>query len=265
MNTNTEFAIDNQTGFSFLFGSYLLNIADFFKRFKSFKIQEYDEHNNPVYEPLRVLYGTPAAAYRNINFKYTNKTSDLPVLNFWCADYERLVSRENPFCRVALRGKWKKEGKNPYNGNTVYVGVTNDPQSWDLTFQCSLWTSSLKTRDDLVSKIWMCFKGGTMYIPWNPDPLDADEVFWQECRMDISFSDETEVESLDEKDPRNLIRTSFTFKSTVTLPYFIFWIPAIKSIQINDVTNITNDFQRMDVVTEEGVDPVKFVFNPVSL
>ena len=180
-------------------------------------------------------------------------------------DFERLVSRENPFCRANLKGKFIKEGKSPYNQNTTYVGVTNDPQSWDLSLQCSLWTSTYKTRDDFMAKILISFKGGTLYLPWLPDPLDTDDVYWQEVRMDMNFSDETEVEGLDEKDPRAIIRTTFNLKTTVTLPYFIFWIPAIKSIQINDETFVTNSFQRMDVVTEPGIDPLQFVINPVSL
>lgn len=95
--------------------------------------------------------------------------------------------------------------------------------------------------------------------------MDTNDVYWQEVRIDMNFTDETEVEGLDEKDPRAIIRTSFNLKTTVQLPYFIFWIPAIKSIQVNDETFITNNFQRMDVVTEPGIDPLEFVLNPVSL
>lgn len=261
----SEIPLDNQNGFSFLFGSYLINISEFFKTFSSFKVQDINEKGNISYEPLRVIYGTPTAAFRKIQLKQENKVSDLPIFNFWCADFERLVSRENPFCRANLKGKFIKEGKSPYNQNTTYVGVTNDPQSWDLSLQCSLWTSTYKTRDDFMAKILMSFKGGTLYLPWLPDPLDTDDVYWQEVRMDMNFSDETEVEGLDEKDPRAIIRTTFNLKTTVTLPYFIFWIPAIKSIQINDETFVTNSFQRMDVVTEPGIDPLEFVINPVSL
>lgn len=264
MNIN-EVSIDNKDGFSFLFGSYLINISEFFKRFKSFRIADIDKFGNKTYEHLRVVYGMPQAAYRKIHLEQKNKVSKLPILNFWCADFERLVSRENPFCRVPLRGKWVKEGKNRYNGDTTYVGVTNDPQSWDLSIQVSLWTSSQKERDDLMSKILMSFKGGTLYIPWNPDPLDVNDVYWQEIRMEPNFNDETEVEGLDEKDVGNLVRTSFNIKTTTTLPYFIFWIPAIKSIQLNDETFITNDFLRMDVITEENEEPLQYIINQTSL
>lgn len=264
MQTN-EIPRDNLNGFSFLFGSYLINISDFFKKFKSFRIADIDEFGNVKYEPLRVIYGLPQAAYKKIALEQQNKVSKLPILNFWCSDFERLVSRENPFCRVPLKGKYVKEGKNKYNGNTTFIGVTNDPQSWNLTFQVSLWTSSQKERDDLVSKILLYFKGGTLYLPWFPDPLDPENIFWQEVRMELNFNDETEVEGVDEKDVGNLVRTTFILRSTTTLPYFIFWIPAIKSIQINDETFITNDFLRMDVITENGVEPLKYIINNISL
>ena len=45
----SEIPLDNQNGFSFLFGSYLINISEFFKTFSSFKVQDINEKGNISY------------------------------------------------------------------------------------------------------------------------------------------------------------------------------------------------------------------------
>lgn len=204
-----------------LFGIYFITLSRFFKGIKSYKEQDGEQ------ETLRVIYGTPAAAFKAA-FDITNGKMDLPVLNFKMMDAKRNGSFENPFARV----------RGIRLNNNEEITTERAVQKYDLQFNFILWTSSYKTRDDLMAKILRSFEGvGEMYLNYLRDPSDPQNVSWAHFKFEENWQDETDLEGLPEKETRDIIRTGFQITQTNALLEYYGWINnSVQSIQLNEKT-----------------------------
>jgi hypothetical protein len=235
-----------------LFGHYFLEIQKFFALFA---ISGVDQYNNQI-KPI-VIMGTPQAAFRKINTPISNisgtnpasinSSANLPAINFIAMDFRRNYSMENPYVHVN-RGK----APNDYLGREKVL-ISYSPQSWEITFQVSIWTDSYKQRDDIISKILIMFRQD-LTIPYYPDPVNyPNEKLWIEIRMDESFSDETNLEDLQEKESRKFVRTSFTMISRAILPYDMNYVSTILRIQIeNEILAKQGKYLTFSLETVEG-------------
>lgn len=214
-----------------LFGHYFLELQKFFASFSSSKV---DQNGNQV-KPI-VIMGTPTATFRKItspgtNISSTNPSSyngmvNLPVINFTVSDFRRVFAQENPYVRYKINNY----NTNNFGKKEVLIGYS--PQTWDLTFQVSVWTDTLKERDDLMSKILTCFRPD-INLKHYPDPIGyPNEVLWMNFKMDESFTDETNNEDLQEKETKKIIRSSFGLICSAILPYDSQYVPIIERIEI---------------------------------
>ena len=216
-----------------LFGHYFLELQKFFALFTISGVDQNDNQIKPI-----VLMGTPQAAFRKINTPLTNisgtnsasinSSANLPAINFIAVDFRRVYGMENPYARITGTTRTKD-----YLGRERVL-ETYSPQSWEITYQVSIWTDSYKQRDDIMSKILIMFRHD-LTIPYYPDPInDPRKVLWMELRMDESFNDDTNLEDLQEKESRKFIRTSFTVNSRAVLLYDSNFIPTILRIEIEN-------------------------------
>jgi hypothetical protein len=219
-----------------LFGHVFLTIQKFFTTFRGAR-PNYDGEESPII----VLMGTPSAAFRVINNPNSNIGSgnpgsfngqaNLPLLNFIAIDFRRIFGMENPYARITNH---RSRSTSSLDGRER-IEVFPSPQTWTINFQCSLWTNGYKERDDLISKILTTFRH-EVGLKWYHDPVDDPGSFvWVILRMDESFTDDTNMEELAEKDSRKLVRTSFTFNCMISLPYDISEYTTIKKIQVSEL------------------------------
>jgi hypothetical protein len=185
-------------------------------------------------EPPVVIMGSPQAAFRKIYPPQSNTTVEeavvngqpnLPLINFIAIDFRRVYSQENPYARMNSRAITQ----NVWSQDRTVVWYS--PQTWTINFQVSVWTDTYKQRDDLMSKILTSFRH-ELCLKAFPDPDKLDDFYWIELRMDDTFTDDTNLEDLGEKDSRKLIRTSFTMACTTALPYDATEFSLIKSIEV---------------------------------
>jgi hypothetical protein len=239
-----------------LFGHYFLELQKFFASFNSSKV---DQNGNQI-KPI-VIMGTPTATFRkitspNTNISSTNPSSyngvvNLPVINFIVSDFRRVFAQENPYARYSM------PSYNTNNFGTKEVMVGYSPQTWDLTFQVSVWTDTLKERDDLMSKIMTSFRPD-LNLKHYPDPIGyPKQVLWMTFKIDESFTDETNNDDLQEKETKKLIRSSFGLICSAILPYDSEYIPLIEQIEILQKVQHNND--RRYVWNVENVDDEEII------
>lgn len=223
-----------------LFGHYFLELQKFFASFTSSKVDQYGNQVKPI-----VLMGTPQAAFRRItssgtNASATNRPSyngavNLPVINFVATDFRRVFAQENPYVRYNTR----QYGAN--NFGTKEVVVAYSPQTWDITFQVSIWTDTYKERDDLMSKVLTCFRPD-LNLKHYPDPVNyPNNVLWMTFKVDETFTDETNYEDLQEKETKKLIRSSFSLICSAVLPYDSHYVPTVQYIELLQKVHGEND------------------------
>jgi hypothetical protein len=216
-----------------LFGHYFLELQKFFALFTISGVDQNDNQIKPI-----VLMGTPQAAFRRINTPNSNisgtnpssinSSANLPAINFIAVDFRRVYGMENPYARMTTN----LIKTDSFGRETILE--TYSPQSWEITYQVSIWTDSYKQRDDLISKVLTMFRHDVT-IPYYPDPVNyPNNVLWMELRMDESFNDDTNLEDLQEKESRKFVRSSFSVNARAILLYDSNFIPTILRIQIEN-------------------------------
>lgn len=265
--------------FQYLFSQQFIALGKFFSDFTSFRTETSTiGSTTEVPEILRVLYGTPSAAFRRIfnvdptnvvaNQATVNSKPNLPVLNFFCASFKRIYAQENSFVR--LSGTADNIYKD-YHGQKVNA-AGRAAQHWQCTLQCSLWTNSYKTRDDMISKIVLSFPGSELYLSYQPNASEfPNEALWIPVRMEEDIEDVTEIEGFSEKETRDIIRTNFTLTMQCVLAYETKLPPYIENIQFNLYAHERGATE--GILTEDGyqlhvlsADPFSFeIVKPVTL
>lgn len=239
-----------------LFGHAFLTIQRFFTTFRGAKKNINDEDSSII-----CLMGTPQAAFRVISSADQNITSknpgsfngqaNLPLINFVALDFRRVFGMENPYARITNH---RTRSVSSIDGRER-IETYPSPQTWVINFQCSLWTNGYKERDDLMSKILTTFRH-EVGLKWYHDPVDDPGSWtWIILRMDESFTDDTNIEELSEKDSRKLVRTSWTMNCQLSLPYDIDSYTTIKSIQISELNaeeNKLNSNLRWDCIEDNN-------------
>lgn len=207
----------------YLFGNYVVEIAKLFK----YRFMNFQTTSQAPITPLQVYYGTPRAAFRYWYQKFNGQLI-LPLLNFYGIDYRRRFDKECPNTRLTL------SDPRSYDPESGTVTATFPPMHYDVTYQFSIYNNNMRERDKLIHKIQQLFPRGSCSIQWYPDPEDFPDIFlFMPLTIDESFSDETEVEGLDQDETRNVIRTTFNMISSAVLPYDVVRIPCVKAVFID--------------------------------
>ena len=229
--------MNNSTNFNFLFGDYFIELSRFFATFSTTIIsQESEDEYKYITYPMIVMLGSPTAAYRRLESvsnnttkgKSENKMQKFPLINFIPTSFDRAIGMEVPYARRFTMV------------SNDYTRVDRDIQRWNLTYQMSLWTSSYRMRDDILSKIFRSFPAGEMALRHFPDPANQSYFFNMEFKLEGSFNDSTDLESLDVKEVRDIVRTDFTITGPAVLPY--------ENYNINNIKYIDLSIYRQEVV-----------------
>ena len=217
----------NNNIFSFMFADYFLALAHFLSTIETFK-----KRYNPVtqtYEQEKpiVMYGQPSAAYRKIQADKNNingKTK-LPVISFVALQFDRIKARQNPYAIYKnnyLKNEWDENA----------IALSWAPQVYKITYNFSVWTNNNKSRDDLLSRIVRYFNP-TLTLKFFPDPVNNPHHFiYMPFEIEDQLSDATDLEQIEEKDTRDLVRTDFILTGESVLPLETSFHKDIRSIGI---------------------------------
>ena len=239
----------------FLFREYFVQIAKYFKQIKSYRIDDIKTEvsddgktiNNENYNQLRklqVIYGTPRAAFRSF-LKRHNGMMKLPVLNFVAIDLERRTDKEPTGARTFYVDKEK-----------AVAHVQRPPMQFDLTYQFYLYTEGVKEREHVLYQIYTLFPRGEISLIYkDPTNPDNEDYIFMPLKLESNMADESELEGLDEKETRDVMRTQFTVHGQSIVPYPTREYPAIKSVYFIDTSK--GESSDGNNVTEIGYDFVE--------
>jgi hypothetical protein len=212
-----------------LFGEYFATIKKYFERLHSYRNEQ------GVQIPLTVRYGTPAVAYRDelqavaklIEDSQLEQTFNgkirLPMFNFFAATWKRKLGREPIHNPYVIRYEKDKE---------KYL-KTQVPFVFDVTINCSLWASSYRERDDLLFKLYNLFPRNEISLPHVPDkndPYSSGTLI--NIVLNEEMTDSTEIEGLDERETRDVIRTDFTMQTELAVARYGYYVDVIKSAAV---------------------------------
>jgi len=254
--------MENNNLFSFLFADYILALSDFFK-----SLSTYETRYDPVTgleETLKpkVIYGQPTAAYRKIVQETINGRPVLPIISFVSLSMNRIKSRQNPY--ASYISSWMIDDFLEQS-DEPYTSVTYAPQVYKITYNVSVWTRNNKTRDDIISRI-VRFFNTTLTLRYYPNPTKYPDFFlYMPFEIEEEISDTTELEQLEEKDVRELIRTDFIITGEAVLPMSTNFYKGITSIGINIFESKVkaakpNGQYRLDVISAID-EPLTFEIN----
>jgi len=222
-----------------LFGEHLATLKKYFERLKSFR----SENGQQI--PLIVYYGTPSTAYRQevqtvgklvsegkLNQNYNGKAR-LPFLNFFGSSWKRKLIREPITRPYVLRYEADKE---------KYL-KTQVPFIFDMTVNCSLWAANYRERDDLLFKFYNLFPRNEISLPHIPDkkdPYHSGSLI--NIVLNEDMTDATEIEGLDERETRDVIRTDFSMQVEIQVARYGFYTDIIKKVGFDSTIKTDEEF-----------------------
>lgn len=221
-----------------LFGEYFATIKKYFQQIKSYR----EENGGQI--PMLVYYGTPSAAYRQEVKavdelvaagrldKTFNGKARLPLLNFFGQTWKRKLGREPISRPYVIRYEADKE---------KYL-KTMPPFVFDVTINCSIWAASYRERDDLLFKLYSMFPRNEISLPHIPDKNDP---YHSGTLINIIFNedmtDSTEIEGLDERETRDVIRTDFTMQTELSVGRYAYYTGVIKKAGFDERVMFEDD------------------------
>jgi len=238
--------------YSFLFADYFLALSKFFAQIETYKMKYYPDTGETKPERPTVLYGQPSAAYRKIiaDLGNLNGQSRLPVISFVALQFDRVKARQNPYAiykNNLIKNEW----------DDTKVALSWAPQVYKVTYNFSIWTNNNKSRDDLISRIVRYFNP-TLTLKHFPDPANHPNHFiYMPFEIEDSINDSTELEQLEEKDTRDLIRTDLILIGESVVPLETSFHNDIRSIGVDVITDklktgIPDGQYRWDIVDQDG-------------
>lgn len=211
-----------------LFGLYTIEIGKFFRdKFANFKLLESKESM-----AAQVFFGTPRAAFRYYFTKF-NGLIKMPMISYHMTSCTRKFEYEPT--NVFL---WDKENYDPVTGTTQ---VMKAPGVFELTYSVNIFNNSYRERDYMMHTIFNAFPKRETHLIYFPDLVNAPETYLQmPLRIEEGFTDETEIEGLEQKETRDTVRTTLSLTCyRAFVPYDVETLLAIESIEfeqrINDI------------------------------
>ncbi len=173
--------------------------------------------------------------------KFNGKTV-LPMLNFWIANPKRDLTREKVAVYLV-----DYEAYDPID-NTV--AITRNPAHYDVTFSFNLWTNDNRERDFIMHKIIQTFPMGEMSLVYYPDKTNFNNYLLIPLKLSEDFNDETSIESMEMKETRDAIKTTFQITAHCIVPYNVFRVPIITKFDISDEMTVYDGSSWQTVKTQ---------------
>jgi len=214
---------------NYLFAPYVIEIYNFFKqRFDNKIIIGTDEKKS-----LQVFYGQPREAFR-YNIKKFNGRVVLPMLNFYNSASSRILNKE--------RFGTHFSSPESYDPITKTVSMMRTPMHFEITFSCNLWTSSNRERDYIIHELLQSMPAGEITLIHYPNTeivnnqvviKNKKEYLLMPLKLEPEINDETNIEQLEMPDVRDKIKTVFNIKAGAIVPYNVYRVPVMTSLEIS--------------------------------
>lgn len=230
---------DNPVFQHFLFGIYVVELGKFLRdKFKNFAVV-HDGQSQPIATTAQVYFGTPRAAFRYYYERF-NGMIKLPMINYHLSTIERLPHFEPTY--VVFHNK---DTLDRINGQ---IQSMRAPGVFKLTYSVNIFNNSYRERDYMLHALFTAFPKGQVHLIYFPDATNHKDVFLQmPHEIDLNIADETEIEGLDEKETRDIIKTSIAITcSRAFVPYDVTMTPAISYISF---TSTMNDMIQNNITT----------------
>ncbi len=241
------------SGYSFLFADYFLALSKWFAGFTTYRTDYDPQTKSTSIERPKVIYGQPSAAFRKFreDTDSINGRVKLPVISFYASNFRRIKERQNPYARYS--NHLLKNSDNP-----EMVGESRAAQVYEINYNVSVWTNGNKSRDDLMSRILRNFNT-SLTLTYFPDPVNYPHDFvWMPFKIEDDINDATDLEVLEEKDTRDIVRTDFIITGESLLPLeTTFWNPITEISLISKIEEKSEDYTIK--VTSNPGEPLEFI------
>jgi len=222
-----------------LFGEHLATIRKYFQILKSYRSE------NGQQLQLTVYYGTPSTAYRQelqtvgklisegkLDQNFNGKTR-LPFMNFFASSWKRKLSKE-PITRPHILR---------YESDKEKFLKTQVPFIFEVVINCSIWSANYRERDDLIFKLYNLFPRNEISLPHLPDKNDQYKSgSLINIVLNEDMTDATEIEGLDERETRDVIRTDFTMQAEFSISRYGYYTDVIKKVGFDSTVNMEQSF-----------------------
>lgn len=210
----------------YLFGIYIIELGRLFKqKFASFKIIQSAE---PI--TCQVFFGTPRAAFRYYFEKY-NGLVKMPMLSYHLPEIERKIEFEPAYVQIVSRDS--------FDPNTGKMQASRNPGVFELNFSFNLFNNNDRERDFMMHAIFNTFPRGETHLIYYPDFENHPEIYLQmPYKMELTATDETELEGLEPKETRDRIRTTFNLRCMKAfVPYEAYEVDVVNYISFSEKLN----------------------------
>lgn len=212
----------------YLFGIYIITLGKFFRgTFQNFKT-----HQNEDPLEAQVFFGAPRAAFKYYMEQF-NGLIKLPMINYNISNMER----KTEFERVTYM-----PSRADYNSETGKISTMRFPSVFEVTYSVQMWNNNLRERDVMMHHIINSFPMGDAWLLYYPDKEKYPDFYLpMPHTLDLTFTDDTDLETLEETETRDRILTSFQLTCTrAFVPYQVYEIPVISQI---DFQSYINDYE----------------------
>ena len=238
--------------YSFLFADYFLALSKWFAGFTTHRQDYNPQTGTSSIEKPRVIYGQPSAAFRKFreDTDSINGRVKLPVISFFASSFRRIKERQNPYARYSnhlLRLE-----------DSSLVGESRAAQVYEINYNVSIWTNGNKSRDDLVSRILRSFNT-TLTLSYFPDAVKyPNDFIWMPFKLEDDINDATDLEVLEERETRDIVRTDFTITGESLLPLETQFFNPITDISL--ISKLESHTSEVTIkVTSDPGEPLEFV------
>jgi hypothetical protein len=152
------------------------------------------------------------------------------------------------------------------NKTTAKGFIMRAPAHFDITYSFNLWTNSERERDFIIHRIFQKFHKGELSLVYFPDPVNyKDAYLLMPLKIEGGFTDETEIEGLQENDIRGQVKSSFTLKSQAILPSEVYEIGINRMMKFSENDKPDKLLSRYDVDNPTDFEKIKRVNKYIEL
>lgn len=244
-----------------LFGFYgpalfSIEVGNFLKA----KFEEFD-----LFDPIRptprpkvksqIHFGTPRAALV-FNRETHNGKAILPMVNYQLTNTEKETSTAYEPDNLLLYRNLNKD----VDGNITDTHVTGMPMPsrYNLTYTISIWNNNYRERDCMMHMLIQHFNKGETSLGYYPNKTtNPNDYLLMRCFWDGNFSDDSDLETLEITNTRDVIKSTFTFVIQALIPKRFYEIPLVLPPQLIEVDASGKEIYEHGIwVVEAGVNKV---------
>lgn len=169
----------------------------------------------------QVAFGTPRTAFVE-NAKTNNGKVLLPMVNYHLTSSDRDQSNAYEPINGFL---FDKSTYDPADGTRFCMPF---PSRYNLNYNVSIWGNSYRELESMMHALIQSFTRGETHLKWQPNAATHPDVFLlTRLTWDGMWSDDTDLEGLDPKETRDVVKYTMTFIANTMIPKGVYKVPIV--------------------------------------